>query len=97
MASSRFGPKISPVRDTRSTVIPDDTCPNARKVYVQRLAEMTPAERVRIGVGLWDAGHSLQLAAARRRYPDASEAELLFQIAVSRFGAELARRAYGRP
>ena len=72
----------------------NDTSPNARRVYLQRLAEMTPSERVRIGVGLWQAAQSMQWAAARRKYPDADEAELAFQIAVTRFGEELARRVY---
>jgi len=78
-------------------VITDDTSPNARKVYFQRLVEMTPAERVRIGVGLWEAAHALQWAAARRKCPDANDAEITFQIAVSRFGVELAKRAYKKP
>ena len=87
----------SKIRDTRSTVTSNDTSANVRKVYLQRLAEMTPAERVRIAVGLWEAAHSLQWATARRKYPDANEADLAFQIAVTRFGAELARTAYRRP
>ena len=35
-------------------------------------------------------------AATRRMYPDADEAEINFRIAVTRFGAELARKAYRR-
>jgi hypothetical protein len=75
----------------------DDTSPKARKVYEQRLRELTPSERVRMGVGLCESAYSLQLAGARRKYPDADEAELAFQIAVTRFGAELASKAYRRP
>lgn len=73
-----------------------DTSPKAQEVYFRRLAEMTPAERVQIGVDLWEAAHSLQLATMRRQYPDADEAEIIFRIAVTRFGEELARKAYGR-
>lgn len=57
---------------------------------------MTPAERLQIGADLWDAGHSMQLAAMRLRYPEADESEILYRIAASRFGEELARKAYGR-
>ncbi len=82
--------------DTRSTVTTNDTSPKARAVYFQRLSAMTPSERVRLGVGLCEAGQSLQWAAARRKYPEANEGELVFQIAVTRFGEELARKAYRR-
>ncbi len=73
-----------------------DTSPGAREVYFRRLAEMTPSERIGIGAALWAGGDSLQRAATRRMYPDADEAEITFRIAVTRFGAELARKAYRR-
>ena len=74
----------------------NDTSPGAREVYFRRLAEMTPSERIDIGASLWAAGDSLQRAAARRMYPNADEAEITFRIAVTRFGADLARKAYRR-
>jgi hypothetical protein len=73
-----------------------DTTPNAEAFYRRRLAQMTPAERVQLGTALWEAAYALQSAAARRRNPDADEAGIHFQIAVTRFGAELARAAYRR-
>jgi hypothetical protein len=82
--------------DTRNTVALSDTSAAARQVYLQRLAEMTPGERVRLAAALWGTAHSLQRAAMRRGNPDADEAEIAFQIAVSRFGEELARTAYRR-
>jgi hypothetical protein len=80
--------------DTRSIVAPNDTSAKTHEVYLKRLAELSPSERVRIAVGLWEAADSLQRAALRRKYPNADEAELTFQIAVTRFGPELARAAY---
>lgn len=74
----------------------DDTSPGARAVYFRRLAEMSPSERLGIGAALWQAGDSLQRSAMRRAFPEADEAEINFRIAVSRFGEDLARRAYGR-
>ena len=71
-----------------------DTSPKVREVYFRRLAEMTPSERLGIGVALWRAGDSLQRAAIRRAYPLAGDAEISFRIAVTRFGAELAHKAY---
>ena len=73
-----------------------DTSPQAREVYYRRLAEMTPSERVAIGVSLWTAGDSLQRSAMRRQYPDADDNEINFRIAVTRYGEELARKAYKR-
>lgn len=83
-------------RHTQSTVALSDTSPKAREVYFRRLREMTPSERLNIGVALWEAGNSLQRAAIRRNHPDADEAEITFRIAETRFGAELARKAYRR-
>jgi hypothetical protein len=48
------------MRDTLIRVNLSDTSPKASKVYFERLAAMTPADRMRIGVALWEAGHSLQ-------------------------------------
>jgi Rv0078B-related antitoxin len=73
-----------------------DTSPEANETYFRRLTEMTPSERLRNGVALWRAGDSLQHSATRRMHPTADEAEITFRIAATRFGAELARKAYGR-
>ncbi len=82
------------MRDTRSTVAFSDTSAKAREVYFQRLEGMTPSERLGLGAALWNAGDSVQRAAVRRAYPDAAEAEITFRLAVTRFGSELARKAY---
>jgi hypothetical protein len=71
-----------------------DTSPEASRIYFQRLAEMTPSERIGIGVALWDAADRLQRAAARRMHPDADDAEITYRIAVARFGVALAGKAY---
>ena len=75
---------------------PSDFSPGAWRRYVRRPAEMKPSERVEIGVALWEAPDSLQRAAAGRMYPDASEEEITYRIAVTRFGETLARKAYRR-
>ena len=84
------------MRDTRSTVVLSDTSEKAREVYFQRLKRMTASERLGLGVALWISGDSLQRAALRRENLYADEAEITFRIAVSRFGLELARKAYRR-
>jgi hypothetical protein len=75
----------------------EDTSPAALEAYFRRLSEMSPSERLSIGAALWQAGETMQRAAVRRDYPDADEAEITFQVAVRRFGLELASKAYGRP
>ena len=82
------------MRDTRSTVAFSDTSPEAREVYFQRLKAMTPSERLGLGAALWNTGNSVQRSAVLRSNPDADEAEIAFRIAVTRFGSELARKAY---
>ena len=67
-----------------------------RRVYDARLAEMSPGERVRIGVQLWEAANALQRAALLREDPSLSESEILYRMAVSRFGEKLATTAYRR-
>lgn len=73
-----------------------DTSPKTRDAYFSRLREMTPTERLGVGASLWRAGDSLQRSATRRMHPRADDEEITFQIAVTRFGTELARKAYGR-
>jgi Rv0078B-related antitoxin len=80
--------------DTGNTMALSDTSQRTTEVYFQRLAEMTPSERIGIAVALWNAGDSLQRAATRRTYPEADESEINFRLAVTRFGAQLARKAY---
>ena len=73
-----------------------DTSPQASEVYYRRLAEMTPSERLNVGAALFAAGDALQRAAARRDFPDADDEEINFRIAVTRYGAKLARKVYRR-
>jgi Rv0078B-related antitoxin len=81
------------LRDTQITLT-SDTSEKAQGIYFQRLNEMTPSERLSLGVALWEAGYALQRAAVCRKNPNADEAEITFQIAVTRFGLELAQKVY---
>jgi hypothetical protein len=73
-----------------------DTSPQASEAYYRRLAEMTPSERLSVGAALFVAGDALQRAAVRRDFPGADDEEINFRIAITRYGAELARKAYRR-
>jgi hypothetical protein len=85
------------MRDTQETVALSDTSQKVAELYFRRLTEMTPSERLRIGAALWAAGDALQRAAARRNHPDDDQTAIGWQVAVNRFGLELAQRAYRRP
>lgn len=74
----------------------NDTSEKAREIYFQRLKGMTASERLGLAAALWTAGDALQRAAFRRDRLNADEAEITFRIAVSRFGLELAQKAYRR-
>lgn len=74
-----------------------DTSPQAHEVYLRRLAEMTPSERLGIGAALWEAADSVQRAAARKKWPDADEVDITVRIAAAKFGSEFAQKAYKRP
>jgi hypothetical protein len=86
---------VAPVRHTEN-VTPRDTSPAASEFYFRRLAELTPVERINIAVALCNAAYALQRAALRHLHPDADEDEITYRIAVTRFGEELARKAYKR-
>ena len=87
---------VRAVSDTRSGVALNDTSAKAREVYFRRLKQMSCSERLALGVALWQAGDSLQRAAMRHKSPLADETEITFQIAVSRFGSEIAHKVYAK-
>lgn len=73
-----------------------DTSPRMREVCDQRLAQMNPSDKVRILADLWQRGHALQCAGVRQQFPGAGEDEVIFRVAVLRFGESLARKVYGK-
>lgn len=88
--------RLGKLREILEISMLSDTSPSAREVYRRRLAEMTPSERINIGVALWEAGHRVQFAGMRHMHPDADDAEIMFRVAVARFDPELARKVYRR-
>lgn len=73
-----------------------DTTPEARRFYYQRLAQMTPAERVAIAAELTAAADELLRSAVRRRYPNADAEEFAYELLRARYGRALAGKVYGR-
>jgi hypothetical protein len=73
-----------------------DTTPEARRFYYRRLAEMSPAERMAVGMELAAAGDELVRAAVRRRFPDAEGEEFEYRVLRVRYGRALADQVYRR-
>ncbi len=62
----------------------DDTTPKARQAYWDRLNQLTPTEKLDIALNLFETAHQLQRAAILHQNPNATESEILYQIALSR-------------
>ncbi len=72
-----------------------DTTPAAQRILLERYRRMTFAEKARIVRDLTRTADTLALAGAKQRHPNASEQELLLQLAAVRLGPDLTFRAYG--
>jgi hypothetical protein len=62
---------------------------------VERWAQMTPTEKLRIVQSLNDSVAALAVAGIRDRYPGATEHEVKMRLGVLRYGKALMLRAYG--
>lgn len=76
-------------------LISADTDPGVHQLVVQRLREMTPAQRAERMVSLTRDTEQLAIAGIRARHPGATEHEVLMRLGVLRNGAELMKAAYG--
>ena len=63
--------------------------------YLARLRELTPEQRIDLGIKLWEAGDAMQRANIQRKYPGISEDEFRYRLCVVRYGQELAENAFG--
>ena len=72
-----------------------DTSVDAARAYTGLVGRMTPIERLERMLDLSRAAHLLALGGLRRRFPAASQRELLLRLAVLRLGPDLVQRAYG--
>ncbi len=73
-----------------------DTSPEAERVYYRALAALSPAERVAIAMDLTTAADQMLRAAVRRRFPDADDDQLTYELLRARYGRSLANRVCGR-
>jgi hypothetical protein len=72
-----------------------DTSRAAQELVDQRYAAMSLTERIERVRAITLAVNRVALAGLRRRHPNASEGELLLELARLRLGDELVDRVYG--
>jgi hypothetical protein len=76
---------------------PADTSPEAWKVFLDIQRRMTPAEKIRRVFDRSRMQRRLTETFLRRKYPSASEREILLRRALLELGPDLFRRVYGEP
>lgn len=73
----------------------EDTSPEARRLMTEAYRRMTPAERFARVMALNALISGLALADIRSQYPDASERQCLYRLAMRRMDPELLFRLAG--
>jgi len=72
-----------------------DTDPKMESLQIQLWRQASPTRKMNMLAQLNASARTLALAGLRSRYPDSSEAELRYKLAVLLLGEELAQKAYG--
>ena len=72
-----------------------DTDPIMESLQIQLWRQASPTRKMNMLAQLNASARMLALAGLRSRYPDSSEAELRYKLAVLLLGEELAQKAYG--
>jgi hypothetical protein len=72
-----------------------DTPPVVEKLQIELIRQMPPWKRLYLAGQMIQTVRLLNLSGLRRRYPEASEAELKRRLADLWLGPELAARVYG--
>jgi hypothetical protein len=76
-------------------VRPEDTSPEAWKVFLDIQRRMSPAEKLERTFAWSQIVRQFAEAGLREQYPDASDHEILLRYARMTLGPELYRKAYG--
>jgi hypothetical protein len=74
---------------------PDDTSPEAWKVFLEIQRRMTPAEKIARCLEWSEIGRAFAEAGLRQQYPGADDHEILLRFARMTLGPDLFRKAYG--
>lgn len=77
------------------TALFTDTTPEMEKLYLSLLRKASPAKKMEMLAQLNSAANELAMCGLRKRYPDASQAQLKRLLASLLLGEDLARKVYG--
>src|SRR4051812_49361538 len=72
-----------------------DTSPEAERVLIDLIRKTPGWRRIQLTDRMSNFARGLSIAGLRKRYPDASEAELRRRFADIHLGVELAEKVYG--
>lgn len=79
------------------TALYSDTHPKMEALQIQLWRQASPTRKMNMLAQLNASARLLALTGLRSQYPQASEAELRFKLAVLLLGDELALKVYGDP
>lgn len=79
------------------SVLSSDTHPKMEALQIQLWRQASPTRKMNMLAQLNSSARLLALTGLRSRFPNASEAELHFKLAVLMLGEELAGKVYGIP
>jgi len=79
------------------TALYSDTHPKMEALQIKLWRQATPTRKMNMLAQLNASVRLLALTGLRSRYPQISEAELRFKLAVLLLGDELAQKVYGEP
>jgi hypothetical protein len=79
------------------TALYSDTHPKMEALQIQLWRQASPTRKMNMLAQLNASARLLALTGLRSRFPNASEAELRFKMAVLLLGEELAQKVYGDP
>ncbi|MBK9053919.1 MAG: hypothetical protein IPL78_24310 [Chloroflexi bacterium] len=77
------------------SVLSSDTHPKMEALQIQLWRQASPTRKMQMVAQLNASARLLALTGLRSRFPNASEAELRFKLAVLLLGDDLARKVYG--
>jgi hypothetical protein len=77
------------------TALYSDTHPKMEALQIQLWRQASPTRKMNMLAGLNQSARLLALTGLRSRFPNASEAEIRFKLAVLLLGEELAQKVYG--
>jgi hypothetical protein len=72
-----------------------DTHPEALRIFLEIQGRMTPEQKLRRVVEMYEMITAAQMAEVRRLHPGANDREVFLRVTARRLGPELMKKVYG--